>query len=653
MNPIRNITFAASILLYLLGLCVTTTQPGQELSYSQIGKLYLQSFESLAPKPKKIGEPTALKSDVSLSDRELRAAVFHSFSSKDDTQLEKVVYSPLETVVQDLNLFFYKSKDQKARNNSLFSKINNTITIFGEAVLTKKLANPLSSIDQLDKNQAFVKLLLHDRQLCNDLEDALNILKESQSDLLSFWTETNQLEKESIDELFFANDSFFKNLNKNSIIQGSAISLRWKQFMVGFSLASVPVAALVALFWAAAGKTLANTKPQRNPIFMVTAASVPFLAVMGYYQKRHNKEQSDQLNYLRKKLTCAARLVDTFDSFYDILKNNSIAMNALTNAKAITEQQRSNDFNTLLALLRTNTFKGDPSFFSRMSRIPAAYYLMQENKAEFATLMKFVGEVDAYLSIVKLYKKHHGTKNHYSFATYVDKSEPYINIKQFWNPMLNAHIAVANSLEFNVNGKARIAVVTGSNSAGKSTIMINGLTNSLWLAQTLGITSADQLTMTPFACIATSIKVRESLLAGASHFVAQTRQAASLIDLVKNLPLDQKAFMAIDELFDGTTPAIGSKALHDFGKSLVKYKNLIAVICTQYQKDPTFLEQETNGICKNYKVDVVKNDDNTITRPYLVQEGVSKINIGVELLQELLADDAGNKISDQEPNIDD
>ncbi len=649
--------FVGLFIFQLLGLFVATSNAGQGLSYNKVGELYLQSFESIAPEEKPSNEPIDFKNETQLSDRELRSITFSAFASTSDNQPNKKTYSHLETAAKDLNLFSYQSKEQGSEKNSLFSKINNTVTVLGEAVLAKQLANPISNIAQLNKKQAFIKLLLKDEELFKGLDDAVNSIVDDQSGLLYFWKEVDSLEKDSLNSLFFKSDSFLKGLNKSSLAQ--EVKTRTTMLLDAF-----PLTLLVTLpFTFYASKHIAEVakynrshghvdqaaadEDAAKKVLLVGIGGTILAPYVIYLAIPKLRDARNKANYIQRKLMCVAKVLNVFDELQNLLKDNSIATNALSSNATTKDSESTQDFNTLLGLLRTNTFKGNPSFFSWTGRVKAAYSLMQEHKTEFVKFMHFVGEVDAYLSIAKLYKKHPQTKNHYSFVTFANKNAPYIKVQQFWNPMLDAQVAVANSLEFNIGGKGRIAVVTGSNSAGKSTIMINGLTDTLWLAQTLGIAPAGQLTATPFDLIATSMKVQESIMTGQSHFVAEAQHATKLLESIKNLPTDKKAFMAIDELFEGTTAAVGSKALHDFGKSLAQYKNLIAVICTQYQSDPTLLEQETKGICKNYKVDVVKNANGTITRPYLVEEGVSQVSIGAQLLE------GAFDTQDEEPDVTD
>ncbi len=651
----------------LSGLFSTISNAGQELNYNKVGELYLQSFESIAPEEKPSNEPIDFKSETQLSDREMRSITFSAFASTPDNQQNKKTYSDLETAAKDLNLFSYQSKEQGSEKNSLFSKINNTVTVLGEAVLAKQLANPIANIDQLNKKQAFITLLLNNEELFQKLNDTIKSIVDDQSGLLYFWKEVEATEQKSLSSLFLPKDGFFQGSNKSSIVQ--EVYTHKSGFLLSVPILISIVKAMQSelkrrdyAFHAKRIESLGggwgqgaslrqerccenDAKTNRN-LYLGFAGIFALVTSYLGYSLIPPIELRNKLSYIHKKLICVSGLLRAFDTIQDLLKGHHIPMDLVFGDTPTKESEDSPDLDTLLSLLRTNTFRGNPSFFSWTGRVKAAYYLMQKHKTEFVTFMKFVGAIDAYLSIVKLYKKNHNGDNHYSFVKFVDKKVPYISAYQFWNPMLDAGVAVANNVACNLNGKGRIAIVTGPNLAGKSTIMIHGITDTLWLAQTLGIAPAIHLAVTPFALIATSIKVQEDIVSGQSHFVAQAQHATKLLESIKNLPTDKKAFMAIDGLFEGTTAAVGSKALHDFGKSLAQYKNLIAVICTQYQSDPTLLEQETKGICKNYKVDVVKNADGTITHPYLVEEGVGQVKVGAQLLSEAYTQ------SDQDQEID-
>lgn len=694
-------------------------QADQSFGYAKIGESYLQSFEGIKPAssaPSSSSSKVDFSKATPLSAREMCATTFSIFARVQNAD-NAAVYSPLETLVHDLNLFCFHSKDEKLRGNHLFSKVNQTRTVFGQAALAYKLANPTADITQLRKNQEFVKVLLSDEELFKALDSAIEQVAERQSDLLTFWQEVAKLEQEQIDKLFFKKDGYLKwlnlkALNKSSLAMeastrmsniypllwltcdkvGLPVLKRLRTSVFGGEAAKEsifidilnnlksmpadynPIAYYKSYQNKFTGPELANLDAAFEQSYDQTKAMfenlhVPFTDTLGEFKAKQLKmtkgfiitglvtsggwnlfkvylaygslrsmlDMQHTTNHIHRKLIGAARVVQAVDAINAQLSAHKATSAALGTLRAAMEEKASANFKTLLGLLRTNTFKGNESVFSLSGRVKAAYTLIQEVKDELISFMKFVGEVDAYLSIAKLYKKYQHTPLAYSFVTFIEQDAPYIELQNFWNPMLDVTKAVGNNITFNVDGTGRAAIVTGSNSAGKSTIMVNGLSSTLLLAHTLGIAPVTSATMTPFDYLATSLKVQDNVATGESHFVAETRHAARLSDAIAQLPTGKKAFIAIDELFEGTTAAVGSKALHDFGQTLAAHDNLIFVISTQYQGEPTKLEQETNGVCKNHRVDVIKNDDGTITRPYKVEEGVSQVSIGNELLQQAFA----------------
>lgn len=340
--------------------------------------------------------------------------------------------------------------------------------------------------------------------------------------------------------------------------------------------------------------------------------------------------------YLQSQLIGCAALVRTFDALMEQTKNQPELRYLVTSWES-TCSPHSAAFEKLLGMLRTPTFSGTTSWLSHLGRVRAAYALMRETQQEFGDMLRFVGMCDAYQALAQLYLKHKDSSAPYSFVTFVGQETPYIKATGFWNPMLDPEKAIANNLELGISptSSARVAVVTGSNSGGKSTIMVTGLISLVLLAQTTGLVPTQELIMTPFDYLATSLKVQDNIAAGKSHFVAETEQASTLVHTVQSLE-DKKAFLAIDELFEGTSPVVGEKSLHDLLEKLSGFSNLLVSVATQYQGQPTALEAETNGLCRNMKVDVLRNERGMIERPHKLEVGVSQVSVGAQLLQQAM-----------------
>jgi len=294
--------------------------------------------------------------------------------------------------------------------------------------------------------------------------------------------------------------------------------------------------------------------------------------------------------------------------------------------------QQSSDLKTLVALLKTKTFKGNYSFFSNIGRILAAFEIAQETTDGFTGTMQAIGELDACLSIAKLYKQFQNNNNAtYCFVEYLDQDKPYLQLTDFWNPMIDPAKVVTNSIELGNPTGARNAIITGSNTGGKSTILKAVVINIL--LSRFGIAPARKAVMTPFSYLATSLNISDNTAAGISLFKAEVLRAKTIINNIKSLRKDQHAFIAIDELFVGTNAQKGSAAAHKVANHITSFDNTLFTLATHFEQ-LTDLEKETNGMCKNYKVDIFKNEDGSLNRPFKLEAGISTSNVADEILQD-------------------
>ena len=307
-----------------------------------------------------------------------------------------------------------------------------------------------------------------------------------------------------------------------------------------------------------------------------------------------------------------------------------------TQAVAQTFSASSNDQigSELANTLTTNTFKGEPSMFSHQGRILAAFEIIKSSRDHFIGMMKAVGELDAYMSIAKLYKKHANHPNAtFCFPEFVtDSSVPYVNIQEFWHPILNPETVVTNSLELGgVANKARNFIITGPNAGGKSTVL-KSVTLAIILAQTFGIAPASAMKITPFGLFNTYMNIADTE-GKASLFQAEMHRAQDLLVEVMQLNSKKFSFTVMDEIFTGTNPKEGMAAAYGIAKKLSTYKNSMNLIATHFMV-LTELEAETNGLFTNKKVRINRDEAGMIKYPYKLEDGITNQAIALELLEQ-------------------
>jgi DNA mismatch repair protein MutS len=286
----------------------------------------------------------------------------------------------------------------------------------------------------------------------------------------------------------------------------------------------------------------------------------------------------------------------------------------------------------LVKTLQTKTFAGSPSIFSQRGRVLAAFKTMFTCKDHFIASMKAIGQLDAYVSIAKLYKAHANNKNgRYCFVDYEEaKTTPHIKANNFWMPMLNPAAVVTNSIELG-GEHIRDVILTGPNAGGKST-NLKALIECIIFAQTICIAPAQTFSCSPFTIIRSYMNIADTT-GSASLYQAEMRRIKSLLQAIKSLPQGQFSIVIMDEVFTGTRYQAAVEGARLVIEDILKINSCICIFATHY--DPlTALEQKYPNIIGNYKVNSVTLPNGKIAFPYTLEPGISDQSIGLELLEQ-------------------
>lgn len=289
------------------------------------------------------------------------------------------------------------------------------------------------------------------------------------------------------------------------------------------------------------------------------------------------------------------------------------------------------NFGKLVRMVDTRTCSGESSFFSLSGRVLAAHGLMKTEKHRFAGALEVVGELDACVAIAKLYRQFAGERVGFCFADVQKSDKPFIDIQGFWNPFVNHKAVVANDIMLGGERVAQNVVLTGSNTGGKSTVGLKGTLISLYLAHTFGIAPAASCSMSVFSDFCSYLHILDSVAAGESAFQAEINRANSLIKAVNALNEDEFAFVVIDELFKGTSPEKGAPGAYKVIKHLAGRKNVIFIIATHFSL-LTELQDEMDSVI-NMKIEVYKDENGALIKPYKLEEGISTQNIADILME--------------------
>ena len=189
------------------------------------------------------------------------------------------------------------------------------------------------------------------------------------------------------------------------------------------------------------------------------------------------------------------------------------------------------------------------------------------------------------------------------------------------HPLIKRTERVANDLV--LSGPSSLLIVTGSNMAGKSTLLRSvGLAISVGLAG--GPVLAARLRM-PELRLRTSMRIDDDLQAGASYYYAELQRIRGVIDGAEAEP---PIFFLLDELLRGTNAEArlaGSRAILEH----LLDRGAMGLVAT-HDFELTKLENEREGVENQHFTDVIRDDE--MVFDYSLREGVVKQSNALRLL---------------------
>ena len=192
------------------------------------------------------------------------------------------------------------------------------------------------------------------------------------------------------------------------------------------------------------------------------------------------------------------------------------------------------------------------------------------------------------------------------------------------HPLIDAGRRIGNDVE--LPGAGTVMVVTGSNMSGKSTLL-RALGVNLVLARVGAPVAAKSFTF-GFVAMATSMRIRDSLEDGVSHFYAELKKLKKVVDLAQPpVPL----LFLLDEILHGTNSrerVIGARAVI---KGLMARGALGAV--STHDLGIADLASEVKEGVTNVHFEEQVNDDGTMTFDYQLRKGPVQSSNALRLMR--------------------
>ncbi len=191
------------------------------------------------------------------------------------------------------------------------------------------------------------------------------------------------------------------------------------------------------------------------------------------------------------------------------------------------------------------------------------------------------------------------------------------------HPLLAASARVANDVL--IDGPGTALVVTGSNMAGKSTLL-RAIGVNVVLALAGGPVSAAAMRV-PLVRLRASMRIADSLQHGASYFQAEL---ARLRTVIENADASPPILFLLDELLRGTN----ARARHRGARAVVLHllaRHAMGIVAT-HDIALSELEEELDGRVKNFHFTDVLSADGEMTFDYRLRPGVVKTSNALRLL---------------------
>ncbi|MEM6958270.1 MAG: DNA mismatch repair protein MutS [Myxococcota bacterium] len=235
--------------------------------------------------------------------------------------------------------------------------------------------------------------------------------------------------------------------------------------------------------------------------------------------------------------------------------------------------------------------------------------------AQLEDAFEALGELEALTSLATLLHGDGGT-------SFPELHEGALEAKNLAHPLLAESQRVANDVAFPEQG---VLIVTGSNMAGKSTLLRSlGLNIALALAG--GPVVASELRL-PLVRLRASMRVDDSLQKGASYFHAELAKLRSVVAGAENEP---PVFFLLDELLRGTN----ARARHIGARAVIQHlmiRGASGITATHDISLAKMEDEQPERIRNVHFTDVM--EDGEMIFDYALREGVVRTSNALRLLE--------------------
>ncbi|MDQ3277353.1 MAG: MutS family DNA mismatch repair protein [Bacteroidota bacterium] len=286
----------------------------------------------------------------------------------------------------------------------------------------------------------------------------------------------------------------------------------------------------------------------------------------------------------------------------EIKSNTGFAGNELNQLKRILD--RFDIRNNIVGLLFFNSF-----LLWDVRQMRALNTWRRRNKDVVQKWFAAIAEMEVLHSISTL----QFNQSLWCFPTFTEQHFTFDG-KQVGHPLIPESSRVNN--DFNMQGVAKVGLITGSNMAGKSTFL-RSLGVNIVLAQVGAPVCAKSFSLSPVQLLS-SMRIADNLAENTSTFYAELKKLRTIIERVKR---HEKVFILLDEILRGTNSYDRHTGAAALLKQLIKEK-AVAVIAT-HDVELAGLQSDYPHSVENYHFDV-EVEGEELYFDYRLKHGVCK-----------------------------
>jgi hypothetical protein len=228
---------------------------------------------------------------------------------------------------------------------------------------------------------------------------------------------------------------------------------------------------------------------------------------------------------------------------------------------------------------------------------------------KLAKWLEVIAETDAIISLANFANNH----PEFIFPEIHDGGFTF-QAEKMGHPLLHKNKRVCN--DFEINGWAKVMIITGANMAGKSTFL-RTIGVNLILARTGTPVCAERMIFTPIE-IYTNMRTTDSLLKDESYFFAELKRIKGVLDWLQK---GERIFVILDEMLKGTNSVDKFNGSKELIRKLLELKavSLIATHDLKLSEMEDDFPQQVFNKCFEIRIE---NDE--LVFDYKLSDGVTK-----------------------------